>query len=177
MSSIDPHSGDDLVDVTKLFNEHYDGLYRYLVRMTGDPDMAHDAAQEAFVRLVERPPQDRHLRAWLYQVAINVVRDDARSRSRKVALLSGAPDRAPMGDLPAAPDDAAEQSERARLVRAALGRLNEKERTVLLLREEGYAHHEIAASVGTTTGSVGTMIARALRKFAAELSAISENLR
>ena len=165
------------MDVTQLFREHYDGLFRYLVRLTGDPDVAADAAQEAFVRLVERPPQDRHLRAWLYAVATNVVRDSARSRSRWFTLLSGSPDRAPMGDLPLAPDEETERSEKRRMVRAALDRLNWKERTVLLMREEGFAHHEIAEAVGTTTGSVGTMLARALRKLSAELAATSENLR
>jgi len=37
---------------------------------------------------------------------------------------------------------------------------------VLLMREEGFAHREIAEAVGTTTASVGTMIARALDKLA-----------
>lgn len=164
------------MNVTQLFLEHYDGLYRYLVRLTGDEDLAADAAQEAFVRLVERPPQDRNLRAWLYAVATNVVRDSARARARWLTLLKGSPDRAPMGDVPPLPDAAAESAERQRTVRAALDRLNWKERTVLLMREEGFAHHEIADAVGTTTGSVGTMLARALRKLSAELSAKSENL-
>lgn len=164
------------MNVTQLFLEHYDGLYRYLVRLTGDEDLAADAAQEAFVRLVERPPQDRNLRAWLYAVATNVVRDSARARARWLTLLKGSPDRAPMGDVPPLPDAAAESAERQRAVRTALDRLNWKERTVLLMREEGFAHHEIADAVGTTTGSVGTMLARALRKLSAELSAKSENL-
>jgi DNA-directed RNA polymerase specialized sigma24 family protein len=34
------------------------------------------------------------------------------------------------------------------------------------MREEGFSHKEIADAVGTTTGSVGTLIARALLKFA-----------
>ena len=40
---------------------------------------------------------------------------------------------------------------------------------MLLMREEGFSHREIAEAVGTTTGSVGTMIARALDKLAARL--------
>jgi RNA polymerase sigma-70 factor (ECF subfamily) len=165
------------MNVTQLFNEHYDALFRYLVRLTGDSDLAADAAQEAFVRLVERPPQDRHLRAWLFAVATNVVRDNARARSRWFKLLSGAPERAPVGDAPVAPDMAAEGAERRAVVRAALDRLSWKERTVLLMREEGFAHHEIASAVGTTTGSVGTMLARALNKLAVELAPTSESLR
>jgi DNA-directed RNA polymerase specialized sigma24 family protein len=54
-------------------------------------------------------------------------------------------------------------------VQTALAALSAKERTVLLMREEGFAHREIAQAVGTTTGSVGTMIARALDKLAERL--------
>lgn len=165
------------LNVTQLFQQHYDGLYRYLVRLTGDGDLAADAAQEAFVRLVERPPQDRHVRAWLFAVATNVVRDTARARVRWSTLLSASPDRAPLGDARPGPEAEAESAERRKLVRAALERLSWKERTVLLMREEGFAHHEIAQAVGTTTGSVGTMIARALHKLAGELAPTSESLR
>jgi len=170
-------SQDQRLNVTQLFQEHYDALFRYLVRLTGDSDLAADAAQEAFVRLVERPPQNRHLRAWLFAVATNVVRDTARARARWLKLLSGSPDRAPMGDVLPAPDASAESEERRKIVRAALDRLSWKERTVLLMREEGFAHHEIAVAVGTTTGSVGTMLARALNKLSAELAPTSESLR
>jgi len=63
----------------------------------------------------------------------------------------------------------AHEDDPERAVRAALDALTEKERTVLLMREEGFAHREIAEAVGTTTGSVGTMIARALDKLAERL--------
>jgi RNA polymerase sigma-70 factor, ECF subfamily len=161
----------------RLFEEHHDGLYRYLVRLTGDPDLAADAAQEAFVRLVERPPQDRHLKAWLYAVATNVVRDTGRAQARWLRLLTASPDRAPVADRSPQPDAEAERGERRALVREALEHLSWKERTVLLMREEGFAHHEIASAVGTTTGSVGTMLARALAKLARELAPNSESLR
>ncbi len=170
-------SPEQRINVTQLFTEHYDALYRYLVRLTGDGDLAADAAQEAFVRLVERPPQDRHLRAWLFAVATNVVRDTARARARWLKLLSASPDRAPVSDVAPLPDAEAESSERRKVVRAALERLSWKERTVLLMREEGFAHHEIAAAVGTTTGSVGTMLARALNKLSNELAPTSESLK
>ena len=63
----------------------------------------------------------------------------------------------------------AARAEARRQVRQALAELNEKERSVLLMREEGFAHREIAEAVGTTTKSVGTMIARALEKLAQRL--------
>jgi RNA polymerase sigma factor (sigma-70 family) len=74
-----------------------------------------------------------------------------------------------VGDAPAAPDEEAERSASRDRVRRALAGLRERDRMVLLLREEGFSHSEIAQQVGTTTGSVGTMIVRALDRLAAEL--------
>jgi len=158
------------VDVEKLFADHYEGLFKYLVRLTGDPDLAADVAQESFVRLVEKNPANSGIRAWLYRVATNVVRDEARVRRRRIELLLGSPDRLPQGDPPLVPDRYLELMEKQAGVRRALDSLSSRDQTVLLMREEGFSHREIAEAVGTTTKSVGSMIARALRKLANELA-------
>jgi RNA polymerase sigma-70 factor (ECF subfamily) len=157
------------MDAGRLFAEHHAALYRYLTRMTGDPDAAADAAQEAFVRLVEKPPAPGKTRAWLFQVGINAARLSARTRHRRLRLVAAAPDRQPMGDAPDAPDLALHRTQERERVRAALAMLSERDRTILLMREEGFTHREIAEAVGTTTPSVGTLVARALAKLSAEL--------
>jgi RNA polymerase sigma-70 factor, ECF subfamily len=157
------------MDAGRLFEEHHASLFRYLMRLTGDEDLAHDAAQEAFFRLLSRPPEEGNLRAWLFTVATNVVRSRAGARMRRAGILAGAPLRVPAPDPEPDPAEAAEARERRAVVRRALEHLSEKERTVLLMREEGFAHREIAEAVGTTTGSVGTMIARALDRLARAL--------
>lgn len=153
-----------------MFDEHYEPLFRYLTRLTGDTDTAADAAQEAFVRLVEKSPSGTQVRAWLFRVATNVVRDESRVRRRRLELLRETPARAPLGDQPPAPDEALEIAERRARVRRALEALSERDRTVLLMREEGFSHQEIAEAVETTTKSVGSMIARALQKLSVELT-------
>jgi RNA polymerase sigma factor (sigma-70 family) len=157
------------MDPGSLFREHHAGLFRYLVRLTGDEDVAHDAAQEAFTRLIARPPRDEHPRAWLYKVATNVVRKAAISAKRRGALLVAGAQRLPGTDPWPDPALEAESQERRSAVRRALDNLSDKERTVLLMREEGFSHREIAEAVGTTTGSVGTMVARALDRLARAL--------
>ena len=67
------------------------------------------------------------------------------------------------------PADALVREEARERVRRALAALSEKERLLLLMREEGFKHREIAEAVGTTTASVGTLIARALVKLAGQL--------
>ena len=157
------------MNVARLFAEHHASLFRYLARLTGDADAAADAAQEAFVRMVERPPGAGETRAWLFRVGTNAALESARTRTRRARLLDARPEKAPMGDAPPGPDEALERAEKRRAVQAALGALPERDRRILLMREEGFSHREIAEAVGTTTGSVGTMIARALDRLAAVL--------
>jgi RNA polymerase sigma-70 factor (ECF subfamily) len=166
-----------MADARQLFDEYHQPLYRYLVRFSGDADAAADALQEAFLRLVERPPRDDGFaRAWLFKVATNVVLENMRARSRRVRLLAASPTRTPMGDPPPSPSDLVEAEEQRRVVAEALARLSAKERTALLMREEGFSHREIAEAVGTTTGSVGTLVARALERLADRLALDREDL-
>lgn len=157
------------MDAAGLFAEHHSPLFRYLSRLTGDPDVAQDAAQEAFVRLMEKLPAPGETRAWLFRVGTNAAWMALRTRGRRKRLLDAAPERAPIGDAPPTPDVHAESVETRARVRAALDGLPERDRTILLMQQEGFRYREIAEAVGTTTQSVGTMIARALNKLAAEL--------
>jgi len=161
-----------------LFERHHGELFRYAARFTGDGDLAEDVVQETFVRLSERPPADgTQVRAWLFRVATTVAIDALRATRRHLRLLEGRPDAVPAPEPAPDPLTEAAREDLRRRVRSALAELNEKERAVLLMREEGFAHREIAASVGTTTKSVGTMIARALDKLARRLDLDAEDAR
>jgi RNA polymerase sigma-70 factor (ECF subfamily) len=148
-----------------LFKNHHDALYRYLVRLSGDPDIAADAAQEAFVRLLARPTIGNAERSWLFKVATNYVFEDRRTATRRAHLMDGRAEET-MADAPRDPHSRVEAIDRGQVVMAALNRLSEKERVAILMREEGFSHREIADAVGTTTGSVGTLLARALERLA-----------
>lgn len=150
------------MDYEKVFDRHYSALFRYLHRLTGDADVADDLAQEAFIRLLEKDVSDQGIRSWLFTVARNLVRDRSRVRSRREELLDQY-DTGP--SRPRRPDEAAERKERVEAVRTALEELSERDRTMLLLREEGFKYSEIAEVVGVKPSSVGTLLARALRRF------------
>jgi RNA polymerase sigma factor (sigma-70 family) len=163
------------VDLTALFKEHHEALFRYVSRLVGEPDVAADAVQEAFVRYAEKPPAAGNTRAWLYRVASNFAIENRRTARRREVLLEAGAARMPLADAPLSADAKLEREQERRRVHAALQGLSERERTVLLMREEGFSHKEIAEAVGTTTGSVGTLIARALDKLARELQLDEEN--
>lgn len=158
------------MDAGRIFEAHYESLSRYLFRLTGDSDSAADAAQEAFSRLLDQSEPIDEPKAWLFRVATNVVRENARTGKRRLQLLESQPDRAPVGDAPPTPDEEFESRIERQRVREALSELREKDRIALLMREEGFAQKEIAEELGTTTGSVGTLIARAMERLAEKLA-------
>jgi RNA polymerase sigma-70 factor (ECF subfamily) len=153
-----------------LFAAHHAALYRYISRFAGDPDLAEDVVQETFIRLAEHPPADATaIRAWLFTVATNLARDSLKIRGRRRRLLADREGWIPTAGPAPDPAEALERKEARGRVRRALAQLSEKERMLLLMREEGFKHREIAEALGTTTASVGTLIARALVKLAGSL--------
>lgn len=156
------------MDFDAVFEKLYPSLFRYLHRLTGDQDVAEDIAQEAFVRLLRQRLPEAEVRPWLFTVAVNLVRDGARKSERRQRLLTTAPNLVTRELLP---DEQLERGEQIAEVRLALDRLPERDRRLLLMREEGFKYDEIAAVVGVAPASVGTLIARALRKFTAEYEA------
>lgn len=158
-----------VLDAEELFARHHEPLHRFLARLTGDADAAADAAQEAFVRMLEQRPPPAEPRPWLFRVATNLVRDRARTGKRRRILAWDGRAHGAHGDPPALPDDVAARASARRRVRRALDGLSAKERQALLMREEGFKHREIADALGTTTGSIGTLLRRALEKAAEQL--------
>lgn len=148
-----------------LFDLHFPRLYRVLDRLSGEPELAADLAQEAFVKLYRRGAMPDAPEAWLLTVAMNLLRNVKTSRSRRSRLLTIARGEAVHSDPAPAPDDAVVAAESARRVRATIDRLPERDRRLLLLRAEGYSYRDIAAVLGLNEASVGVFLARARRAF------------
>jgi RNA polymerase sigma-70 factor (ECF subfamily) len=151
-------------DVDRLFRLYHEPLVRYLTRRLGDRDWAEEIAQETFLRAL-RQESIVSERSWLFAVATNLVRDDARRAERQRARLAllAAEER----DRVVEPErTAAEAAEERALARAALDALSEKDRLALLMREEGLDYDEIAAALDISRSSVGTTLSRARRRLA-----------
>ena len=101
-------------------------------------------------------------------MAVHLFRDGARTSRRRERLLTASPPK--VAAFPR-PDEQAERGQEVARVRAALELIPPRERQMLLMREEGFRYDEIAKAAGVAPGSVGTLLARALRKFAAAYDA------
>jgi RNA polymerase sigma factor (sigma-70 family) len=150
-----------------LFDAHFARVFRVIDRLTGDPELASDVTQDAFMRLYARGSLPQRPEAWLVTVALNRMRNAQSKRRRRARLLSAVRAENVQADaIPAPGTTAAAEQARAR-VRAALDRLDERARRLLLLHAEGYAYRDIAHALGLRESSVGTLIARARAAFRA----------
>ena len=157
------------------FEAHAPSLQRYATRLTGDPDLAEDLVQEAFIRIADATGVENE-KAWLFQVVSNLASNANRSAGRRRGLLRLMGHRQPMGDPVTVPDEAYEKKEIRLLVHRALQEIPERDRVLLLMREEGFSQAEIADAIDSTTKSVGTLIARALIRVRVHLEDVQEAL-
>jgi RNA polymerase sigma-70 factor (ECF subfamily) len=142
-----------------LFDRHFADVHRYLRHRTG-PDLADDLAAETFVRAFAARGRFRQgdcetARAWLFTIATNLMRDEARRGRRRVLAL---------GRLAAEPAPAQTDlvGERDPELAAALGALREEEREVVLLLAWGeLSYEEIAQVTGVRPGTVRSRLNRA----------------
>ena len=142
----------------ELFDQLYPVLVRFLYKRVWDVDQAEDLAQEAFVRLLDaRPPKPE---AWLFTVAGNLAKNALRGdqrRSHRLTLLAVAS----ADDAVVGPDRVMVRDETALEVRRVLDALSERDRTLLLLHEDGVPYKELARIVGVNATSIAPLLARA----------------
>lgn len=151
-------------ELERLFRDYHRPLVRYLTRRLGDRDWAEEVAQETFLRALRQESLTSE-RSWLFAVATNLVRDDARreERRRKHLQLLAAEEKDRVVEME--PLDVERAQEKA-LARRAVDSLPERDRVALLMREEGLDYSEIAEALGLSPGSIGTTLSRARRKLA-----------
>jgi RNA polymerase sigma factor (sigma-70 family) len=154
-------------DFELLFQHEYPRLFRYLDRVSADPDLAADLAQDAFIRLYRRGAMPERPGVWLITVAMNLFRNVRSTHARRHRLLSAARGESGLADEPVSPEQLPEAGDTAEQVRHALSVLPAREQQMLLLRAEGYSYRDIATALRLNESSIGTLLARAKRGFSA----------
>ncbi|HWD15110.1 MAG TPA: sigma-70 family RNA polymerase sigma factor [Casimicrobiaceae bacterium] len=172
-----PRPGDShLNEIERLFHTYHEPLVRYLVRRLGDRDWAEEIAQETFVRAL-RQEQIVSERAWLFAVATNLVRDEARKDARRRRHLELLREQARAEEAVDPEPTSLERAQEAAMARRALECLSERDREALLMREEGLDYGEIAAALELSVGSVGTTLARARRRLVEAMDELTQQQR
>jgi len=159
-----------------LYQQHAPCIHRFVCDLLGDRALAADATQETFVRAFRRISEldDRsHLPAWLFGIARNVSRELRKARFRAGrTFVAEAGELDPAAPRYGTPEAALLDREAAGVLGAALARLSEDRRAVLLLRmDHGLAYEQIAETMGWTLAKVKVELFRAREQLRAALEA------
>lgn len=153
----------------EIFKRHHPVVYRYAVRRIG-PETGPDLASETFLRAFD----SRHrfdvgrssARPWLFGIVANLVRMEARRRSRAAKAhrnraLADPPDE----DFDIAVAWRLDAEADVAVLQPALGELTPRDREVLLLAALGeVTNQEVSEALGVPLGTVKSSLYRSRRK-------------
>jgi RNA polymerase sigma factor (sigma-70 family) len=156
-------------DFERLYEEHAQPLFGFLAYRTGDQALAEDLLADTFERALKaRKRFDRRKaseKTWLYAIALNLLRDNARRSKTEARAL----ERLPQGRSGESPDELAAVEHRDQVQRA-LTILSDEEREAIALRFGGdLTVPEIAKLLKQPLPRVEGRVYRSLRKLRDEL--------
>ena len=155
----------DRAAFTQLVERHKDRLFASMLQVTGSPDEAEDAVQDAFIRAflkLDTFQRNSQFFTWLYRIAFNSILSRRRRKRPNVSLdqfreVSGMEFSSDGPDV----DEGMVRDERVDLVRRAIESLSEAHRTVLVLREmDELSYEEIASILEISIGTVRSRLNR-----------------
>jgi RNA polymerase sigma-70 factor (ECF subfamily) len=160
-----------------LYEAHRQTLHAYFLGRIGDPELALDLLQEAFVRAWRNLDlllglAEARQRAWLFAIGRNLVIDQYRGRAARTTmhdtLMTTAQIEEPASE---SAERTVEREGELRLVEAAIERLPEDLRTVLVLQVLGErTSAEIGELLGRPAGTVRYQLSRARKRLAEEMA-------
>ncbi|MGN6546562.1 MAG: RNA polymerase sigma factor [Aureliella sp.] len=150
----------------QLVERYQDRLYNAMLHVVGSPDEAEDVVQDSFVQAyikLNTFQGNSRFFTWLYRIAFN---NALSRRRRRRADMSIEQSRETSGGEPEdrneAPDEPMLRDERIAVVKAAMDRLTEEHRTILVLREmQDMAYEDIAEVLDINIGTVRSRLSRA----------------
>ena len=136
----------------EIYRGSFPRVYRALVATLQDEEGARDALHDAFVKGLERPPEDANPEGWLFRVALRA----ARARPR-------------LSSLPFGRERGTDTELRGLLDRLEAGRLltllTERQRAIVIAHYYlGLTQIEVADQLNIRRGTVSATIAKALAK-------------
>jgi RNA polymerase sigma-70 factor (ECF subfamily) len=160
-----PASGEDRssADILAIYDEVASGLLRYAVLCTGDSEHAREVTQEAFLALIRNRGRGVPIpnpRTWLFAA----VRRQILRKARRMELEERSQAEVEESLRPAETPDPETLIRRKELRERLYALASPRELEILQLRAEGLKYHEIAGILDITTGTVGSMLNRVLRK-------------
>jgi RNA polymerase sigma-70 factor (ECF subfamily) len=155
----------------ELYDRHFDRIYAYIYRKTGDRQAAEDLTSDTFMKALANLKgytyTGQPFAAWLYRIASNLVTDYYRARRPVASLDEGLQMVAP-GQTP---EEAALALDDQQAVIRAIQTLSPDQQDVVLMRFNGDMKlKDIATALGKTEGAVKALMFRALGSLKGKLT-------
>jgi RNA polymerase sigma-70 factor (ECF subfamily) len=157
-------------DFRELAEEYAGVVFTYARYSLRHREDAEDITQEVLVRLWKHRDaiEPGRTRAWVMQVARNLVIDVARRQRARTAVFASAP---PSDEsvlqvaAPGTPESEAERSEMRGVLEDAIAALDEPYRSIVVMREiQGLAYDEIATALHMPLGTIKVYLHRGRRR-------------
>jgi RNA polymerase sigma-70 factor (ECF subfamily) len=142
-------------EYNQCVDDYSDGIFRFLVRNTGDADLARDLVQDSFLKLwIKRKEVDfLKCKSYLFSTAYHTMIDHFRKHDRVSSLETVPVKESPVNDS---------YSDLKEVLDEAVKKLPEIQRSVILLRDyEGYSYKEIGDITDLNESQVKVYIYRA----------------
>lgn len=159
--------GEEAAFVT-LYGRRRSLVYRYALRLSGDPGLAEEAVQEAFVALVERPDGFDAGRGDLAAYLIGTARNQVLRKLGRERLVTGVELDDGSADAPLwttadeNPLEALEQAERSLALSQAVDSLPLPYREAVTLCDiEGFSYEQAAQAASVAVGTIRSRLHRA----------------
>lgn len=159
--------GGDAEAFTELVRRRQSGLRNLLRRLSRDPALADDLAQQVLLKAWRALPRLRSVNAfgaWLRRLAVTTWLEHVRAAPPAAAELD--PDQ-----LAGGPCEARASDEQVDLDRALAGLTQDERLCLVLTYSEGMSHSEITTATGLPLGTVKSHIKRGAERLRARLSA------
>jgi RNA polymerase sigma-70 factor (ECF subfamily) len=156
----------------ELTRRYQSPIYGFLLRLTGSPEDAEEATLEVFLRAwlhADRFQYRSKVSTWLFRIAVNIARDlHSKKKARRQEPWPEDEDAAASMSTGSAEDDALEaleSADKARELRAALDKLSDSDRELIVLYYfNDCDYDEIQEITGLSYTVLKTRLARARQR-------------
>ncbi|MGK7377332.1 RNA polymerase sigma factor SigX [Planococcus sp. 1R117A] len=147
-----------------LFKQHYSLVVRKALVIVKEQAIAEDIAQEVFVKLYHTDRKTiENIHGWLTKVTVNTAYNHIRTEKRHHARKDKQKiyENSASGSV----EERYMELEDINEVQKILMKLSERDRDILIMKFSGYSYEEIAKDKGVEKISIGTLLARAKKRF------------
>jgi RNA polymerase sigma factor (sigma-70 family) len=157
----------DIDKMGLLYERYHRQLFRFLFNMTRQKELSEDMVQNIFLRMLKYPDGFMgfgEFKMWMYHIARNAVYDHFRKIKRTPVHTDVKEyEERIVGEHFS--DAQVEKDEELKMLEAAMDRLSDENRELLILcRFQELKYHEIAKILNTSEGAIKVRVHRALNQ-------------